>query len=225
MAYFRLKTRRHPVKKYKYNLKAKVLKLAKIVRRNKPEVKYGDLAISGQAFNYTPTSSYVINMFSSFSQGNTDNSSYQGDEIFVKNVKIQFSFYNTTTSYQLYRLIMVQVLRNSEGLITTSNLGNLFMESAYSVSANAVNAPLDNDNRHGFKVLWDKRFIMNPALSSATASNQALMFKKTLIINKPVSFMAGGTIPAKNGLYLLCISDAAASGYMNFVSRMHYTDV
>lgn len=228
MVFFRLKGKKS---KYVYNFKRKpklvkkVKALATKVRRLSPETKYADLAVTGQTFNYTPTSSYVQNVTSMLAQGTGDANSYTGDQIFLKNIMFRCSIYNTSTSYQLYRLVLVCVKQNMEQLITIANIGNLVMESVYSSSANAVNAPLDNDNRHGVTILWDKRFVLNPNLSSATTSNQALMFSRRIKVNKMLQFQNGGNVATKNSLFLFFISDAAASGYMNYIARLSYTDV
>lgn len=212
-------------KKSKKTTAKKVQTLAKKVRQLTPELKYSDLNVIGQTFNYTPTASYVQNVFTPLSQGDSDANNYTGDEIFVKNIKIRGVFYNTTTNYQVMRIVLVCVKQNMEGLITTANIGNLVMESAYSSTANAINAPLDNDNRHGVTVLYDKKIIMNPNLSSATTSSVARVWNHTFKINKMVQFQNGGNIPTKNGLYLFFIADNAVLGYLNYVSRLTYTDV
>lgn len=209
----------------KQALAAKVTTLATKVRRMSPENKYADINILGQTFNYTPTNSYVQNLFSGMSQGTSDANAYTGDQIFLKSIKIKGTFYNTGTVYQLCRIVCVMVKKNMEGLITTANGGNLIMESAYSTGANAFNAPLDHDNRKGVTVLFDQRIVMNPQLSSATNSNQARAWSKNLTINKRIQFQNGGNVPTENGIYLFFISDNSSQGYMNYIARLNYTDV
>lgn len=203
----------------------KVERITKIVNRMKPETKYSDLDIVGQTFNWTPTSAYVQNIFSPLAQGSTDFNKYIGDEIYVKNFRLKGLMYNTTTSYLNYRIVVIKVRHNMENLLTTTNLGNLVMESAYSSTANALHAPLDHDNRHGVTVLYDRRFTLNPNLSSATTSNQTKLHNINLNLNCKVSFAAGNAIPTKNGVYIFFISDSSSQGYFNYIARTSYTDV
>jgi len=203
----------------------KVDTLVKKVRMMTPELKYSDINVVAQTFNWTPTSSYVQNLFTPFSQGDSDANQYTGDEIFVKNIRIKGTFYNVGGDANILRLVVVQVKNNMEGLITTTNIGNLVMESAYSSTANAVHAPLDHDNRYGITKIYDKRFTINPNLGSATVPYVARNLSINLKVNKKVQFQNGGNVPTKNGIYIFFISDRAASGYLNYISRMSYTDV
>lgn len=224
MAYGRRKTWKRKATKRKA-LVSKVTTLARKVRQLKPEPKYGDLNVIGQTFNYTPTSSYVQLLTSGMSQGDTDYNNYTGDSIFMKNLRIRGQFYNVTNTYQQMRIVVVCVKNNMEGLITTANIGNLVMESAYSTTANALNAPLDNDNKHGVTVLYDRKFTINPQLGSATNSYVSRPFYLNLRINRQLQFQSGGIVPTKNGIYLFFISDVASNGYLNYLARYTYTDV
>lgn len=202
-----------------------VRQIKKTLRQYKPEPKYGDLNVVGQTFNWSPTSSYVQNVTSGMSQGDTDYNNYTGDSIFMKRLKIRGQFYNVTGKYQTLRVVLVCVKNNMEGLITTSNIGNLVMESAYSTTANALNAPLDNDNRHGVSVLYDKKFTINTQLTTATSAYNSMPFYMNLKINRQIQFQSGGIVPTKNGLYLFFIADEASTGYLNYLARYTYTDV
>lgn len=221
---YRKKYKNFKITNLKQVLGQKVQTLTKKVNQLKPEEKYSDLNVIAQTFGWTPTFSYVQNIFTPVSQGDSDANAYTGDEIYVKSLRMRGTFYNVGADANILRLVCVCVKQNMEGLITTTNIGNLVMESAYSSTANAVNAPLDHDNRHGVTILYDKKFYIN-SNGNATTPYAARVLNVNLKINKKIQFQNGGTVPTMNGLYWFFISDRAASGYLNYVQRINYTDV
>lgn len=205
----------------------KVKNLTKIVRRIKPEAKYADINVLSQAFNYDPTSSYVQNLFSGMSQGTTDVNNYTGDELFHKGFILRGTLYNNSSIPFLCKILLVRVKTNPEGLITTTNIGNIVKESTYLGGANALNSPLDHDNKANFQVMRQWKFTLNPGAGSGTGTTafpKAIQFTRYVKTNFKVSFRAGGNIPAKNGLYLFFMTDTTANGVLNYVLRHSYTD-
>lgn len=215
---YRMKTQARTTLARKYK------KLNRKVNRLIPESKYSDVVVTGQTFNYTPTTAYVQNLFINMTQGDSDLNQFEGDEIYVKNIRLKSMLYNTTTSLNVVRFVLVCVKNNMEGLITNANIGNLVMESTYSSTLNAINAPLDHDNRHGVQVLYDRKFVLNPRLSTATTATSAMPFDHTFKINKKISFQGGNNLPTKNGLYFFFLSDSASVSYMTYIARINFTD-
>lgn len=206
---------------------AKVKTLARKVRAIAPESKYADINITNQAFNYDPTFSYVQNLFSGMAQGLGDTNSYTGDEIYHKGFRMSGIIYNNSALPLMGRIVLVKLKQNMEGLITTTNIGNLVMESAYTGGTNAPNCFLDNDNRKGVTILRDWKFTINPGNgvgNAATTFPTAVRFSRYVKTGFKVGFRAGGNVPATNGLYLFFIGDTTANGLMNYVLRHHYTD-
>lgn len=224
MTYFRLKNRKKYAHNYgKTKLVQKVAKLAKTVFQNRPESKYSDTVSTGQQFNNTPTVNYVFDPYSLITQGNTD-LTRNGDCIFVKNIQFRGTFYNGLITPMVVRFVMFNVKHAPEGLLTTTNIGNLLQESAYSTTINGVNAPIDHDNRSNFTKVYDRKFIINPIAVTATAAKD---FKLTLKINKEVQFLGAGVVASKNWLVGFWLSEgvASSSNIISYVARTTYTDV
>lgn len=210
-------------------LTKKVAKLSKAVRQAKPEVKYSYLELAGQQFNYSPTSSYVADPFSAITYGTGDKNSRIGDTIFVKSLKIKGTIYTSSASQTMLRIMAILVPKNLEGLVTTTNVGNMILDSDFSVTGNIVNAPLDNDNRFGVKILADRRININPISvgNAATAMQQCRPISVNLKLDKEVEYFHGGTTITKNQLFILFMSDIAASSSTTIygVGKLTYTDV
>lgn len=217
---------------YQFGVKKKPLvnrvnRLAKKLAQIMPEKKYSDINILSQPFNYDPTSSYIQNLFSSMSQGDSDVNNYTGDEITHKGFVIRGTLYNQSSIPFLAQILLVRVKMNPEGLMTTTNLGNIIKESTYLGTANGLNAPLDHDNRHNFQIIRRWKFTLNPGAGSGTGTTafpQALQFTKYVKTNFKVGFRAGGNVPSKNGLYLIFLNDTTANGVLNYVLRHSYID-
>lgn len=229
MPYKKYTRKRRFYRRKKVSLSAKVNKIAKTLKRQKPELKYTDVASSTQQFNYDPTVNYVWALLGNITQGTADVNSRVGDTIFVKSLTLSCTLYNSTYTPFNGRIIILRVRQNSENLITTTNLGNQFLESAYTGAAACVNAPYDNDNRNNFVVLMDHSFNINPSSNVNgvnTSMIQARHFKRTFRVNQRVEFFQGAAATTKNGLYALWLSDttASASQVGNIVIRVHYTD-
>lgn len=218
-------------KKYrKKTLAKKVATLAKVVRMRKPELKYSDTVATAQQWNYTPTSSYIFDPLSAISIGTSDVSGRIGDTIHVKSIRMKGTIYLGTASPFVGRFVLILIKQNMEGLLTTANVGNLVMESAYSSTTNAVNAPFDNDNRFGYKVLVDKKIIINPSANLNginTSMVQARNFYVSKRIEKEVEYWQGSSYVTKNWLVGFFLTDAvaSASNVISFTSRVRYTDV
>lgn len=218
------------VKRLKKTLAKKVAKLAKAVRLQKPELKYSDTVATAQQWNYTPTSSYVFDPLAAITVGTSDVGNRIGDTIFLKSIKMRGTIYLGTASPFVGRFVLILIKSNMESLLTTTNVGNLIMESAYSSTTNAVNAPYDNDNRFGYKVLVDKKIIINPSANLNgvnTSMVQARNFYISKRINKEVEFWQGSSTVTKNWIVGFFLTDAAAtaSNVLSYTSRLRYTDV
>lgn len=225
MVFYRKRGGKRP---YKKKLAAKVATLAKRVRAQAPENKYVDHTFTANQFNYTPTVSYAHDLTASVPVGTSDISRV-GDNIRLKYIDIRGLLTNTTVNPFNGRIIVVRCKYNLESLITTTNAGNLIMDSNYSSGVNAYNAPLDNDNSYGIKVLWDYRFNINPSSNLSgvsTSMTQQRMFRKRIPINANVEYYHGTTTNVKNGIYAFLISESATSTgqYVHWVARMHYID-
>lgn len=211
-------------------LKKKIAKIEKTIRMRKPEIKYSDTVATAQQWNYTPTSSYVFDPLSAISIGTSDVSGRIGDTIHLKSIRMKGTIYLGTASPFVGRFVLILVKQNMEALLTTTNVGNLIMESAYSSTTNAVNAPFDNDNRFGYKILVDKKIIVNPSANLNginTSMVQARNFYVSKKIEKEVEYWQGSSTVTKNWLVGFFLTDAAAtsSNVISFTSRLRYTDV
>nr|QMP82099.1 MAG: Cap protein [Polar freshwater circular DNA virus] len=210
-------------------LAAKVANLSKMVKIDKPEMKYSDVNYSGQRWNWTPTSTYVSDIFAGISQGTGDVDRRLGDEINVHSLKLRMTVYNNGATPFTGRLVGIRVKHNAESLITTTNIGNMVMESAYSSTANAVNAPFDHDNSSNFVKIFDRRFVINPQTTNAVANTALggnLFIQKTFKINKRIQFFQAAATNTHNGVYFFFLSDQADGGerFSYGVLRINYTD-
>lgn len=221
--------RRHSSSRKKRTLTKRVKRVERLVRRNKPELKYSDVSATNQQFSQSFAGTSIIDCLANISQNVADNNNRIGDRIYVRNVVFRLAVYDTTYTPFMFRIIGLRVLHNSEGLITTTSLGNIFMESSYSGTVNSVNAPYDFDNKNNIKVFYDKVHTINPS-SNLNGINTSMVqgkhYTMKFRINKQVEFFHGGSVPIMNGLYFLLISaDAAsASQICHYVVRVHYTD-
>ena len=121
----------------------------------------------------------------------------------------------------------VQLLNNAESLITTTNLGNLMIDSAYSGTQNIINAPLDWDNRKSFRVLHDRTYIVNPATGTTAAPvTTARSIRINLRPNRNVMYFHQGQTLTKNSIYWIWMSSssATASQVIEGVLMTYYTD-
>lgn len=213
----------------KKTLKEKVEKLSKIVLRNKPEVKYALMQLVGQNFNYSPTATYVSQPLTLISQGITDYVSRIGDTIFLKNINFKGCIKSYGSPGVTIRVVAVLIPKNIEGLITNTNVGNAVMDSDFSSTVNAVNAPSDNDNSYAARIIMDRRLVINPIGigNAATSFTVARLFNFNLKINKQVEYFHGGVYPVKNDIFIFWMSDAAANANLliDGVAKLTYTDV
>lgn len=214
--------------RFKKSTAAKVRTLAKVVRTIMPEVKYSDMFSVSQYFQNTPTSAYVIQPLSNITQGDSDVNNRIGDTIHLKYMRIKGSFINNDTIPLNCRIIVVKVKQNIESLLTGASVGNAIMESAYSTTVNAVEAPYDNDNSGGIVKLADRRYVINPSVSAGNAATvwpQVRPFSMNIKLNCKSEFLQGGTTSTKNGIFIFFISSGySAYQYCTYVIRTTYLD-
>lgn len=228
MAGFFKKTLLKRRNRFKKSTAAKVRTLAKVVRTIMPEVKYSDMYATAQYFQNTPTSAYVIQPLTNITQGYADVNERVGDTIHLKYMKIKGSLINNDTNPLNCRIIVVKVKQNIETLINSANAGNAIMESAYSTTINAVEAPYDNDNSGGIVKLADRRFVLNPSVSAGNAATvwpQVRPFSMNIKLNCKSEFLQGGTSSTKNGIFIFFISTGySANQFCTYVIRTTYLD-
>jgi len=217
-------------RKQKNTTKAAVSKLAKVVRRIMPEIKYSDTFSTAQQFNYSPTTNYTVQPLTGITQGDADVNERVGDTIFCKYMKIRGTLYNYHSEPFNCRIVICKIKQNIETVLTAASVGNALMESAYSTTVNAVEAPFDNDNSYGFNVLYDRRYCVNPMASNGSTGavwGQARPFTINLPLNFKSEFFQAGTGSTHNGIAIFFISAAAANVYQyaSYTIRTTYTDV
>lgn len=232
MARFRNMKRRHRKgKKPMYKISAKKLarRAIRMVKGIKPEVKYTDFAAIGQQFNYDALGAYIISPLTLINQGTGDANARVGDEIRLLSQVAKFTLRCALFDSIVYRLVCFQYLSNPDATIPKNSIGNLFFESAYMGTVNAVNAPMDYDNRKSFHKVYDKSFTLNPGTGISTGGvivTREVHVNLTKHLNKIIQYQGGSNNITKNELFWVFLSDHVANGSSScsYVIRTYFLD-
>jgi len=212
--------------KNKKSVKTIAKRALRMVKAISPEVKYMQTNLVGQQFNTDPTSAYVYQPLGFISQGDGD-TDRTGDKINLVRHTAHFTLMTAIAAPWNCRITCVQLLQNTEGLITATSIGNMFFDSNYTGTQNIVNGPTDYDNRHNFRVLYDKVHTLNPTVGTTAAP---VTFTKQVRINlrpnRYVQYFHTGNTITKNEIFwfFTAQSNAASSQVANVVFRTYYTD-
>lgn len=192
MAIYKRKTfRRRVFKRKPKTLALKAYRMAKSIKRTyKPEVKKYD---KGQSAYSAGTTAGVI-LINDMAQGDTS-ATREGNKILCRYVTAKgwIKHNNTATDGQVVKVWLIQDKQQIGD--TSPTAANIF-----TVAANSIISPLNNDSAGRFKILWSKTYVIDP-------SNEIKPFNLYKRINIPTRFngTASGDIQ-KNGLYIVYAS-------------------
>lgn len=203
--YKRAKGRR----RFKRTLKAKVNRLARVVRAIKPELKY--VLTSATLSAYDDYSS-MIDLYPQIVQGLGDSGYRIGDKITMKNINMRFSIQTPIASGDAAVRFIWFIYKNNPDAVVTNfvTIGNMLMNSAFSNSPDAINSPYDYDNFKNFKIIKDRTYHIPTSNSTQLGTPVASQQWHTMRFSVPkahktVQYFQAGTTVCKNQLLLLCI--------------------
>jgi len=208
----------------KPTLTRQVAIIKKLVHKQKPELKYYDVASTGNTVDNLP--SYSITPYRNITQGTSDFANRIGDQIRVSSLHFKTIWTNTAVYGSRARIFAFIYKRNPDQVVSSwSTIVNLYLSSAYMNTTSAVLAERDFDNRASFVTLYDKTRII-PTATLATGYS-ALNWDFSLRIPQKyqlVQYVNAGTAVAMNELFIGFIQEndtaiACANHY-----RMYYTD-
>lgn len=210
----------------KPTLTRQVATLKKMVIAQKPEMKYYDVASTGNLIDNNPTIN--ITPYRNIVQGNLDFANRVGDQIRVNSLHFRSTW--TLNGGYPYRARMFAFIykRNPDSVASSwSTIVNLYLSSTYMNTVSAVLAERDWDNRASFVTIYDKSRVFNPTDTDVNAAHKTI-WDVTLKIPtkyKQVQYVDGGTSVSKNELFIGFIQESDAVLYMNYHYRFSYTDV
>lgn len=211
-------------RKRKQTLTTKVNKLAKVIKRNKPEVKYSTDYASVLLDN-NPTGSLFP--YRLISQGILDINNRIGDNIYVRNIKIQGNlFMAANASPSIVRTIAFVYKKSPDVVITSfATLINLYLNSTTMNTNQSVNAFRDWDNTSSFATLYDRKQLLAPADSSVSMTKPYNFSFKIPEAYRNVKYYNGGVYPTQNELIIAFITDTDSIVTYIYTYQMTYTDV
>lgn len=201
----------------------KVNRIAKMVKSNKPELKY--------AWNYNNT--LVDNLPTAFvapyrtiTQGTTDLGNRIGDDISVKKCKFTgWLDLPAGSNGQIFRAIAFIMKRNPDAITTSfSTIINLYLESTTMNTSQAPNAFMDWDNHGAFVTLFDKKIAVNPTTSDKGTKRVFNMNISIPTRYQKVSYANGGIYPTDNELIIAFLGDNDNILYYTYTFKVSYTD-
>lgn len=134
-----------------------------------------------------------------------------GDKISMKKLLMRLSLIHQDST----NVVRVMVVKWFE----VGSPGVTSILQATSLNQNQPYAPINWNNRHQFRVLYDNLF------ATSTNTNAVLVEKIYLKNLGPQQFQLGSTIPEQGSLYLLVVSDSPSSGPTMYLSwSISYTD-
>lgn len=210
-------TRRKVVKKPK-TLKSKVTTLSRMVKMNKPEIKYVDLSNS-QTVSYNTT---TLDLTASIAQALTDNGGRIGDKIRLIGYQVRYSVASNSvfvaSAWETVRVLFV----NGHGENTSAlNMANVLQTTGNNL---AYLSPYQHDQRSKFTVRYDKTHTLaaGTALPGWPSTQWHKHFGK---LNLLTSYNAAGTSVINNGFYCMLISDTLVNNpsFIYYI-RVWYTD-
>lgn len=224
MRHYRRRAKQHRKK----TLAKKVAFLAKIVRGNKPEIKWSEATANGASFNYNGSISQPL---TGISQGYTDYNQRVGDSLTVKSMKIQMYFtMSGTTTGQINRVIVFQIKHNPDGAIGVASYINLVLHSTDVGTSFAPLALYDHDNRDSYRILHDSSFVMNYSSSPGTSASNNTQFHRKFInvkipaVGRTIEYYNAGTTITKNEICILVISNSSTNQNYSYTCQTLYGD-
>lgn len=216
-------------KKTRPTLAKKVAKIARVVKAQKPEVKYVESTGTGKLITNDYDS--TLQPCQNIAIGSTDYGTRIGDKIRIQSLNYKFQIHLASGApSRPCRIIVFQYKNNPDAVLTTPvTITNLLMESAYANSTRAVLATYDWDNKSSFRVLYDKtRMLETQPLNTNTGAqvNEYLwsVYVPLKNVNREVSYYQGTSFPTKNEIFVLMITDIDGNMSCDYLGRMTYTD-
>lgn len=206
-------------------LSKKVSKLTRMVKAQKPETKYYDVAVTGTLVDNNPTQ--FVAPYRQLTVGTADFAQRIGDTIRVNNLKFRSTW--TLNAGYPYRVRMFAFIykRNPDSVNSSwSTIVNLYLSSAYMNSTSANLSERDWDNRASFVTIYDKFRIMNPTDTNVSAAKK-MIWDVNLVIPKKyktVQYVNGSTSVSQNELFIGFIQESDANVYVDYHYRYTYTD-
>lgn len=171
------------------------------------EFKRSDLNIIPTGFTYTG----ITGNFHNISQGNTA-LTRNGDSIKVSSLYVSGCIFSGAAE-QVARIIIVRGIRE-QGVAPA--LGDI-LEDTGVVAVNSARAVNDSLS---YKVLYDRKFVLNEGTSGSTK-----MFKCYLKLGDHIKYNTGTNTPANGGIYYWILSNVnVSSPQVQFCSRLRFID-
>lgn len=134
-----------------------------------------------------------------------------GDKISMKKLLIRLSLVHQDPT-NIIRVMVVKWFEVGSPTVTS-------ILQATSLNQNQPYAPINWNNRHQFRILYDNTF------ASSTYTNALLVEKIYLKNLGQQQFQLGSTVPEQGSIYLIAVSDSPVSGpTLNLVWSISYTD-
>lgn len=173
------------------------------------EKKYHLQAGAGVNYDYNGN----IVSLSSVAQGDTD-TTRDGDSLYIRSIRLMGDI-TVADSTNLYRVIVFQWLDD------TTPVASDVLSSTYLGTANACNASYHHDQRKKFRIMFDKRYVLD-----STDNTRLLIDTKQLrpFVRK-IQYTAA-TTTGTNKIWGLFVSDSSAVSHpsLNYVSKMNFND-
>lgn len=206
-------------------LRAKVNKIARAVRLQKPELKYYDLSLSVNP-DYNGT---IVNLMNSITQGDTQNQR-NGSKIRLHSIQFKGIMTGNVAANAVSQVVRFMIVLGNNENTTNLTVPNLLQVTG---TVNTPYSPYNWDQRSKYTIMKDMTKIVpaGEAVGAATTTNISPGYKPTYIkmykrLNKVVTFNAATINVINHGLYYCFVSDSAASlPQVNGYFRVTYTDV
>lgn len=203
------------------SLIAKVNKLAKAVKINKPELKWYWNGGNGTSVT---TSGSLTSLNAGITNGSDDYGQRDGDRIFMKGLRDRVLIStNGAATPVVFRVIHFFYKYNPDTVVGAASIINLVLHSASILASRGTMAPYDHDNRGNVKVISDKLYTLNPQVGNAgtyLSCNKMLTFN--LKLNAWAQYSADSSTLTKNELFRIVITDATAAYSQDWA--LYYTD-
>lgn len=176
------------------------------------ELKFQDVSAVATAMTWNGT---IVNLFAP-AQGSSDNQRL-GDKVAVERVYFRINGGMTGAGANQVRVMIIRDKTNSIGTTV-----NRVLDNAALGTANAAQAPYEEDFRKNYEVYYDKTFMVD----NVTHYQFQAKFGKTFKKPKPGLFDTNTTTMNKGQWKLLLISDQLApNAAVDYYSRIWYSDI
>lgn len=198
----------------------------KIVKRsiiNLGEKKFGDTVSATQTtIDWAGT---AIVPLSDFPQGDADNNSRDGDQIYGISLNYALTIKNNGNGTPALALNVVRLIIFRWKPFFADVAPTVAKIMTYTSTGYAAEGPITHDGRKQFNILVDRRFTVD------SVNKPYVLLKGSCKLSKKVQWKAASTTNCAGGLYMFLISDADSGGGANtkptrehFAIRINYND-